>query len=200
VAWLAAQLKMPLFRIDLAAVSSKYIGEMEKNLVRLLNQAEQSEVVLLFDEADAIFARRTAVTDSNDRFANAQTSYLLQRIEAFDGIAILTSNDESSMDPAFTRRLDFIIEFRRPASAERRRIWLGHLGEGHTLMPEQINCLSSTLELSGGDIRNVVFHAAVAARERAERIGWPDIMTGVRLELKKLRHALPAELAAYDKA
>ncbi len=192
--WLAAKLKMPLFRIDLAGVSSKYIGETEKNLAKLLNQAEQSELVLVFDEADSLFGRRTAISDAHDRYANAQTNYLLQRVESFDGIAILTSNHESQLDPAFRRRLDFVIEFANPTPAERRRLWLNHLGEQHDLTPQQINRLASSLEIAGGDIRNAVFHAAVLARERNTPIAWPDIITGVRLEFRKLRLSLPADL------
>ncbi len=192
--WLAAKLKMPLFRIDLAGVSSKYIGETEKNLARLLNQAEQSELVLVFDEADSLFGRRTVISDAHDRYANAQTNYLLQRIESFDGIAILTSNHESQLDPAFRRRLDFVIEFANPTPAERRRLWLNHLGERHTLTPQEVNRLASSLEMAGGDIRNAVFHAAVLARERGAGIAWQDVITGVRLEFRKLRLSLPADL------
>src|SRR5207302_11471594 len=123
--WLATQLGLPLFRVDLASITSKYIGETEKNLSQLLARAEHAEVVLLFDEADSLFGKRTDVKDSNDRFANAQTNYLLQRIETFDGIALLTSNSRSRFDAAFSRRLDLIIEFPMPGPEERRAAWVG---------------------------------------------------------------------------
>src|SRR5262245_32779388 len=109
--WVARKLGLPLYRVDLASIVSKYIGETEKNLAQLLARAERAEVVLLFDEADSLFGKRTDVKEANDRFANAQTNYLLQRIETFDGITILTSNSRSRFDEAFTRRLDMIVDF-----------------------------------------------------------------------------------------
>ncbi len=125
--WLATKLGMPLYRVDLASITSKYIGETEKNLSQLLSRAEQAEVVLLFDEADSLFGKRTDVQQANDRFANAQTNYLLQRIESFDGITLLTSNSRSRFDSAFSRRLDMIIEFPLPQAEERRSLWQSHL-------------------------------------------------------------------------
>ena len=141
--WLATRLGMPLYRVDLAAVTSKYIGETEKNLAQLLARAEQAEVVLLFDEADSLFGKRTDVKDSNDRFANAQTNYLLQRIETFDGIALLTSNSRARFDAAFTRRLDAILDFPLPGPEERRALWRSHLGDGHRLPPAELNQLAA---------------------------------------------------------
>ena len=126
--WIATRLGLPLYRVDLASVTSKYIGETEKNLAQLLARAEQAEVILFFDEADSLFGKRTDITDSNDRFANAQTNYLLQRIENYDGIVLLTSNSQARFDTAFARRIDFVIEFSQPAPEERRAIWLSHLG------------------------------------------------------------------------
>src|SRR5262249_57421353 len=114
---------VPLYRVDLASVTSKYIGETEKNLAQLLARAEQAEVVLLFDEADSLFGKRTDVNEANDRFANAQTNYLLQRIESFDGITLLTSNSRGRFDTAFSRRLDLVIEFPLPGPEERRALW-----------------------------------------------------------------------------
>src|SRR4051794_19206528 len=116
--WLATTLGLPLYRVDLVGVTSKYIGETEKNLAQLLDRAEQAEVVLLFDEADSLFGKRTDVREANDRFANAQTNYLLQRIESFDGIAILTSNSRARFDTAFARRLDLIVDFPLPGPEE----------------------------------------------------------------------------------
>lgn len=117
--WLAKRLQLPLYRVDLANINSKYIGETEKNLARLFERAERTEAVLLFDEADSLFGNRTDGRDANDRFANAPINYLLQRIETFDRIAILTSNSRTCFDPLFLRRMDLIIEFPTPAAAER---------------------------------------------------------------------------------
>jgi hypothetical protein len=190
-AWLAAELQLPLFRIDLATVVSKYIGETEKNLARLFDQAEQSEVVLLFDEADGLFSKRTSVVDSHDRFANAQTNYLLERMESFGGIAILTTNHDANLDEAFERRLDFCLEFPAPSPSERRRLWHSHLGEEHSLSASEINLLAAHLEWSGGHIRNAVLHAAASAKDK---LSWGDVLIGIRIEASKLRKSLPFEL------
>ena len=143
VGWLATRLGLPLYRVDLASDTTKYIGETEKNLAQLFARAEHAEVVLMFDEADALFGKRTEVKDANDRYANAQTNYLLQRIESFEGITILTSNSRARFDSAFTRRLDTIIEFPLPAPDERRALWLAHLGDGHALPLADINRLAA---------------------------------------------------------
>ena len=190
-AWLASRLRLPLFRVDLATVVSKYIGETEKNLARLFDQAESSEVVLLFDEADALFSRRTGVNDANDRFANAQTNYLLERMESFGGIAVLTTNHDANLDSAFQRRLDFLVEFTSPGPHERRDLWLSHLGADHTLDGTQINRLAAALDWSGGHIRNAVLHAAALGDGC---LGWHEVLKGVRLEARKLRSSLPMEL------
>jgi len=194
VGWLATQLNMPLYRVDLAAVTSKYIGETEKNLAQLLGRAEQSEVILLFDEADSLFGKRTDVQQANDRFANAQTNYLLQRIESYDGICVLTSNSRSRFDQAFTRRLDAIIEFPTPGPQERRALWLSHLGSGHTLAGQDINRLAAVTDLAGGHIRNVVLTAAVFAHSARRPIAYADILGGLADEYRKLGRQLPVDL------
>jgi SpoVK/Ycf46/Vps4 family AAA+-type ATPase len=191
--WLATRLGLPLFRVDLSAISSKYIGETEKNLSQLLTRAEQSEVVLLFDEADSLFAKRTDVHDANDRFANAQTNYLLQRMESYDGITLLTSNSRGRFDAAFARRLDAILEFALPGPEQRRVLWLAHLGDFHCLTPTQLNLIAATAELSGGQVRNAVLSAAVAARIGGP-IGFAHIVTGLASEYRKLGRQLPDEL------
>ena len=193
--WLATQLGVPLYRVDLASVSSKYIGETEKNLARLFARAERTEAVLLFDEADALFGKRTEVKESNDRFANAQTNYLLQRIESFEGIVILTSNSRTRFDAAFTRRLDAILEFAQPSPEERRALWLAHLGDGHTLSAVDINRLACLCDLAGGHIRNVVLSAAVSASRGGQAIGEADLMAGLVEEYRKLGKPLPSGLA-----
>lgn len=192
--WLATQLGLPLYRVDLASVTSKYIGETEKNLAQLLARAEQSEVVLLFDEADSLFGKRTDVQQANDRFANAQTNYLLQRIESYDGIVLLTSNNRSRFDQAFTRRLDMIIEFPLPDPEERRDLWLNHLGNAHTLDRQQINLLAALVDFAGGHIRNAVLSAAARARTTDRLITFEDVLDGLAREYKKLGQQMPVEL------
>jgi hypothetical protein len=194
--WLATKLGLPLFRVDLASVSSKYIGETEKNLARLLARAERTEAVLLFDEADSLFGKRTDVRDSNDRFANAQTNYLLQRIETFDGIALLTSNSRARFDSAFSRRLDMIIEFPLPGPPERRKLWLAHLGEDHALEVQELNLLAGQCDFAGGHIRNVVLAAAVDARESGAPLDLPKVLRSLAAEYKKLGRSLPPALGA----
>ncbi len=192
--WLATRLGMPLYRVDLASVTSKYIGETEKNLAQIFARAEHAEVILLFDEADSLFGRRTDIRDSNDRFANAQTNYLLQRIESFDGIALLTSNSKGRFDQAFMRRLDAIIDFPMPGPEERRSLWQSHLGEGHRVAPRELNRLAAVAELCGGHIRNAVLFAAVLARQEARPIEYADLLQGFASEYKKLGRHVPAEL------
>jgi hypothetical protein len=194
--WLATTLGVPLYRVDLAAVTSKYIGETEKHLAQLIARAEHAEIALLFDEADSLFGKRTDVKDSNDRFANAQTNYLLQRIETFDGIAILTSNSRARFDSAFSRRLDAIVDFPAPGPDERRALWIAHLGGAHALAAGEINQLAATADLAGGHIRNAVFAAAIAARSEGRPIRYADVVCGVAAEYRKLGRQAPAALAA----
>jgi hypothetical protein len=191
-AWLATRLGLPLYRVDSAAVSSKYIGETEKNLARLLAEAEAQSVVLLFDEADALFGKRTDIKDSNDRFANAQTNYLLQRIEQYDGIVVLTSNSRQRLDAAFTRRLDLILEFPAPGPEERRDLWLSHLGQGHSLQQRQLNLLAGACDISGGQIRNIVLDAAV--RVGKGPIGILPLCQAVAAEYRKQGKPIPSEV------
>jgi len=192
--WLATRLGLPLYRVDLAAVVSKYIGETEKNLAALMARAEHSEIVLLFDEADSLFGKRTDVKDSNDRFANSQTNYLLQRIEFYRGIVLLTSNSRERFDSAFTRRLDKIIEFPLPNPRERRSLWQCHLGDGHQLGTRQINQLSVACDLAGGHIRNAVLTAAVEADAAGRPIFFQDVVKGLAGEYRKLGRQFPAGL------
>jgi hypothetical protein len=192
--WIATRLGLPLYRVDLASVTSKYIGETEKNLSQLLARAEQAEVILLFDEADSLFGKRTEISDSNDRFANAQTNYLLQRIEHYDGIVLLTSNSQARFDDAFARRLDFVIEFPSPGPKERRAIWQSHLGLHTPLQAAELNRLAMLLDLSGGHIRNVVLTAAVHARKDDREIAYEDLVAGLEAELRKLGRQVPLDL------
>ncbi|HEU4325846.1 MAG TPA: ATP-binding protein [Roseiflexaceae bacterium] len=192
--WLATRLGLPLYRVDLASVTSKYIGETEKNLADLLARAERAGVLLLFDEADALFGKRTDIKDSHDRFANAQTNYLLQRIETFDGIAILTSNSRQRFDSAFARRLDALIEFPLPDTRQRRALWEAHLGSAHRLDSDQLDRLALAADLAGGHIRNSALTAAVLAQAERRPIGYSDVLRGLAVEFAKLGRQLPAGL------
>ena len=190
-AWLATRLGLPLYRVDLATVASKYIGETEKNLAQLFARAEHAEVVLLFDEADALFGKRTDVKDANDRFANQQTNYLLQRIESFDGITLLTSNSRSRFDAAFTRRLDSIIEFPMPGPQERRALWLAHLGHHHALDDAQVNRVAAACDLAGGHIRNATL---AAASVDPGPVVYAHLRAAIEAEYRKLGRLAPAGL------
>ena len=192
--WLATRLGLPIFRVDLSAMLSKWIGETEKNLAELLARAEHADVLLLFDEADTLFGKRTEVSSANDRFANAQTNYLLQRIESHAGIVVLTSNSRSRFDPAFVRRLDFIVDFPAPDASARRELWRAHLGDAAALDDTQLNRLAASVDLSGGGIRNAVLAAHAAALAGALPIGIEHIAAGVRAEYRKLGRAAPPEL------
>ena len=193
-AWLATKLGMPLYGVDLASVTSKYIGETEKNLATLLARAEQADVILLFDEADSLFGKRTDIKEANDRFANAQTNYLLQRIENYRGIVILTSNSRNRFDAAFTRRIDLILDFPLPGPEERRDLWRAHLGEGHALSGGELNRISAAADICGGHIRNAVLTAAVVARQAGRTVGFDDILEGLKVEYRKLGRQMPPEL------
>lgn len=195
VQWLAHMLHKPLLRVDASTIASKYIGETEKNLARLLAQAEHVDSVLLFDEADALFGRRTEVKESNDRFANAQTNYLLTRIESFGGIAVLTSNSKARFDDAFMRRLDAVIEFPLPDASDRAALWRAHLGARRP--PDSvINLVAAQAELAGGHIRNAAIAAALRALERGENqvIRHDDLVAGIAAEYRKLGRPLPDTL------
>jgi hypothetical protein len=191
VHWLARRTGLPLYRVDLAAMTSKWIGETEKNLSAVLDAAQHADVVLFFDEADSLFGARTDVGDSHDRFANAQTNYLLQRIEDFDGVAILATNSRDRFDPAFVRRLDSILEFPLPGAAARRDLWRAHLGEGHALSAREIDTLSVAVDLAGGHIRNMVLAAAVPAASDGRPIAFTDVAAGMAEEYGKLGRAPP---------
>jgi hypothetical protein len=196
--WLAGRLGLPLYRVDLASITSKYIGETEKNLADLLARAEQAEVILLFDEADSLFGKRTEVKEANDRFANAQTNYLLQRIESYDGIVLLTSNSRDRFDSAFSRRLDAIVDFALPGPEERHALWRAHLGEGHGLSAAQLNRLAGAVDLPGGAIRNAVFAAAVLAREAGHAITMVELRRALAAEFRKWSQPLPPDLGQGD--
>jgi len=190
--WLATRLGLPLYRVDLAALTSKWIGETEKNLSSVLGAAEHADVLLFFDEADALFGARTDVSDAHDRFANAQTNFLLQRIEDFDGIVLLATNSRDRFDPAFSRRLDVILDFPMPEASARRALWLAHLGDAHALDAGALDRLALAVDLSGGHIRNIVLAAAAHAKVASHPIRTADVMEAVQEEYGKLGRPPPA--------
>lgn len=189
--WLAGEAGLPCYRVDLAAMTSKWIGETEKNLSQLLDAAEQGDVLLFFDEADALFGARTDVGDANDRHANAQTNYLLQRIEEFDGVAVMATNSRDRFDPAFVRRLDTVLEFPLPDASARRLLWNRHLGHEHVISAERLDQLSAAVDLAGGHVRNVVLAAASRARSQSRAIGEDDLIAAIGEEYAKLGRSLP---------
>ena len=197
---LATELAAPLYRVDLAAVMNKYVGESEKNLGLLLDEAAASDVVLLLDEADALFGRRSDAAETGERYANMLTNFLLSRIESHPGIVVLTSNSRSRIDAAFTRRLDAVLEFPLPAVAERLRLWQSHLG---ARSPGEQACrlLAAYCELPGGHIRNVVVNAAARSdAPAAEPLPLADLVAALADEFRKLGRSLPAPLAQLGDA
>jgi hypothetical protein len=182
---IANELQLDLYRIDLSAVVSKYIGETEKNLRRLFDAAENGGAILFFDEADALFGKRSEVKDSHDRYANIEINYLLQRIEAYRGLAILATNMKGALDQAFLRRLRFIVDFPYPRPAERRAIWQGIFPKQTKIERLDFNRLAQ-LDLTGGNIQNVALNAAFLAAQMNSVITMPLIFEAARTEFRKL--------------
>src|SRR5262249_2186126 len=171
---IANEVGLDLYRIDLATLGSKYIGETGTNLKRLFDGAEVSGAVLLFDEADALYGKRSEVKDSHDRYANIEVAYLLQRIEAYRGLAILTTNLKSALDRAFLRRIRFVVQFPFPDDAWRREIWRRELPD--TAPKLEIDCAAlARLQLTGGHIRSVALNAAFMAAAAGEPITMPHL-------------------------
>jgi SpoVK/Ycf46/Vps4 family AAA+-type ATPase len=194
---IAGMLALDLYQVDLAGVVSKYIGETEKNLRRIFDAAEETGAVLLFDEADALFGKRSEVQDSHDRYANLEISYLLQRVEAYHGLAILTTNMKNALDPAFLRRMRFIVQFPFPDAAQRRQIW-------ESVFPKQapLGALDfgriAQMQIAGGLIRNIATHAAFLAAEAGSSIQASHIFGAARVEYAKIDRPLtPSELSGW---
>lgn len=186
---LANDLSLELYRIDLSQVISKYIGETEKNLRRVFDAAEESSAILLFDEADALFGKRSEVKDSHDRYANVEISYLLQRMEAYRGLAILTTNMKEALDQAFLRRLRFVIQFPFPDLPQRTEIWkrvfpVQTPTEG--LEPQRL----AKLSITGGNIRNIALYAAFLAADQNEPLKMNHLLHAARAEFAKLEKPL----------
>ena len=188
---LANELHLDLYCIDLSQVVSKYIGETEKNLARVFDAAEEGGAILLFDEADALFGKRSEVKDSHDRYANIEVSYLLQRMEAYRGLAILTSNMKQALDDAFLRRIRFVVQFPFPDRAQRAAIWQ-HIFPAQTPTEGLDWSRLAQLNVAGGNIRNIALHAAFLAAEAGQPVRMEHILAGARVEYAKLEKPLTA--------
>jgi hypothetical protein len=196
---IAASLGLDLYTVNLATVVDKYVGETEKNLERIFSEAAGINGVLLFDEADAIFGKRSEVRDAHDRYANIESAYLLQRMETFDGIAVLATNLRANVDEAFTRRLDVIVDFPLPDEEHRLRLWDRCLGP---LLPRSddldLEFLAARFELAGGHIRSAAVTAAYLAAEAGHALSMVDLVGAVAREYRKLgRLCLEREFGPY---
>jgi len=182
---IGGEIGMDVYRVDLSAVVDKYVGETEKRLSTLFARAEALDVVLLIDEGDGLMARRTEVKSANDRFANLETNFLLQRLESHAGIVLVTTNMPEGIDPAFQRRMDVVVPFPRPAAEARLALWLHHLGAGHAVTPAVLDRVARQAMVTGGQIRNAVRGAAAAALSEAMPIGDRHLLHGLERELQK---------------
>lgn len=197
---IAQHLKLDLYRIDLAGVVSKYIGQTEKNLRSVFDAAERSGAILFFDEADALFGKRSEVKDSHDRYANIEVNYLLQRMEDYRGLAILATNMKSFLDSAFMRRLRFIVDFPFPDAAQRMEIWRRVFPPAAAVRGLDFGALSR-LEIAGGNIRNIAVNAAFLAINQGTPIGMDHVMQAARREYAKIdRLIMDAEFGRYSAA
>jgi hypothetical protein len=184
---IAGELGFDLYKIDLSGVVSKYIGETEKNLERIFTEAESSNAILFFDEADAIFGKRSEVKDAHDRYANIEVSYLLQRMEAYNGVTILSTNMRANLDEAFMRRLQFALDFPFPKPKDRLRIWQALFPAGVPRDPElDLKLLADRFEIAGGNIRNIIVSAAYLAANNGQMVSMEHLMHGARRELQKM--------------
>jgi SpoVK/Ycf46/Vps4 family AAA+-type ATPase len=186
---LAGDLRLDLYRIDLSSVVSKYIGETEKNLRRIFDAAEEGGAILLFDEADALFGKRSEVKDSHDRYANIEVSYLLQRMECYRGLAILTTNLRSALDQAFLRRIRFVTQFPFPDPAQRAEIWR-RVFPPATPVDGLDPVALARLNVAGGNIRNIALHAAFMAADAGEPVRMTHLLRAARTEYAKLEKVL----------
>jgi hypothetical protein len=183
----ASELQLELYKIDLSAVVSKYIGETEKNLAKIFKEAESSNAILFFDEADALFGKRTKVSDAHDRYANIETSYLLQKMEAYEGVAILATNLRENIDDAFARRIRFLVDFPFPDAERRQQIWRTHFpAEAPTGRDIDFVWLGQQLQITGGNIKNIALNAAFLAAEDGGEIAMAHVLRGAKREFEKI--------------
>jgi AAA+ superfamily predicted ATPase len=192
----ANELKLDIAKIDLSLVVSKYIGETEKNLGRIFHAAESANVILFFDEADALFGKRSEVKDAHDRYANIEIGYLLQKLEEHEGIVIMASNLSKNIDEAFQRRMQFIVEFPVPDEEMREAIWRTIFPSEAPLDPIDFEPIARRFKLSGGNIRNISLHAAFLAAADSGRISLKHLMEAIRWEYVKMGSFLPHDFEA----
>jgi SpoVK/Ycf46/Vps4 family AAA+-type ATPase len=191
---IAGELGLELYRIDLSRIVSKYIGETEQRLSELFSEAENSGAILFFDEGDALFGKRTEVKDAHDKYANLEAAYLLQRIEAYDGVTILATNLMQNMDEALIRRMSFVVKFPFPGPAERELIFRAHLPSKAPLSDGlDLAFLAARLDVSGGYIKNIVLAAAFLAATDEKPIGMEHFVRAARQELRKMGKILVKE-------
>jgi SpoVK/Ycf46/Vps4 family AAA+-type ATPase len=188
---LASALQKDLYRLDLSSVVNKYIGETEKNLDQVFAHAEELDVILLFDEGDALLTRRTHVQTSNDRYANLETNYLLQRLESFEGILIVTTNANNHIDSAFQRRMDVVVDFHPPEAAERWAIWQLHLPPTHAIDSSLLREVAGRCTLTGGQIRNAVLHASLLGLNDGAIVTSAHLEAAVQREYRKAGAVCP---------
>lgn len=190
---LAKTLGMPAFRVDLSALVSKYIGETEKHLARVFDRAARQRCILLFDEADAVFGQRTEVSDSHDRYANQEVSYLLSRVESHPGVVLLTTNLLANIDDAFQRRIQLVVEFPEPGVGERIRLWESVVPPELPLAPElDFQSLAEQFSLTGAQIRDATLDAAYRAAGDGQVVTEPHLMAGIRRQYEKAGRSFPA--------
>ncbi|MET9436356.1 ATP-binding protein [Streptomyces sp. NPDC006551] len=189
----AAELGLDLYVVQLSSVVDKYVGETEKNLERIFTEADRTDAVLLFDEADSVFGKRSEVKDAHDRHANMESAYLLQRLESFDGIALLTTNLRANIDEAFTRRLDLVIDFPFPDAEQRLALWRHALARVPRADGTDPGPCARDFELAGGSIRSAVVTAAYAAAGRGGPVTTADLLEGARREYRKAGRLVPGE-------
>ena len=188
---LASVLNMDLYRLDLSSVVNKYIGETEKSLNQVFARAEELDVILLLDEGDALLTQRTSVQSSNDRYANLETNYLLQRLESFEGILVVTTNAGERIDGAFQRRMDVVVNFHAPEPAELQRIWQLHLPPEHGVRSSFLGEVSRRCSLSGGQIRNAVLHASLLALTDGGAVNTAHLEASIQREYRKAGAVCP---------
>jgi SpoVK/Ycf46/Vps4 family AAA+-type ATPase len=191
---IAAELGVDLYRIDLSAVVSKYVGETSQNLERVLARAARMDVILFFDEADALFGKRTEIKDAHDRFTNTDTGYLLQAIEGYSGIAVLATNKKGNVDLAFIRRIRYMIDFPKPDAAEREQIWQKIIVGLTSSLPHRLALdlkrLASLIELTGAQIKLAAHSAVLMARRERIPLAVSHLVRGIECELEKEGRAI----------
>jgi hypothetical protein len=189
--YVAAQLSLDVYRVDLAAVVNKYVGETERNLDRVLAKAEELDVLLLLDEGDALMTRRTEVGNANDRYANLETNFLLQRLETFDGIVVVTTNAGSRIDSAFLRRIDVTVDFLPPDADQRWQLWNAHLPGDHDVDQALIQDIARRCAVTGGQIRNAALHAMMLSFERGCPVRDDHVIDALRREYRRSGATFP---------